>query len=178
MAEWLMSGWPEIVGVVATTLGIYVALVVFTRLAGLRSFSKMSSFDFAITVAFGSVVAGTAMAKDPPLLQGVTALGTLYLVQHLVAQLRRRKKASSLVDNDPIVLMIGRDVLQENLTAAGMTDADLRSKLREANVLDYDEIRAVVCEATGDVSVLHGDPDGPSLDPDLLQDVRGAERLR
>lgn len=30
------------------------AIVLFTRLNGLRSFSKMSSFDFALTIALGS----------------------------------------------------------------------------------------------------------------------------
>ena len=50
-----------------------------------------------------------------------------------------------------------------------MTEADLRAKLREANVLAMDEIRAVVMESTGDVSVLHGPPG--SLSRELLRDV-------
>lgn len=33
---------------------MYVAVILLTRLAGVRSFSKMSGFDFAVTVAIGS----------------------------------------------------------------------------------------------------------------------------
>lgn len=33
----------------------------------------------------------------------------------------------------------------------------MSGKLREANVLDLSQVRAVILETTGDVSVLHGD---------------------
>ena len=52
------------------------------------------------------------------------------------------------------------------------THADLVAKLREANVLDFSSVRAVVFEATGDISVLHGE--GP-LDERLLAGVQGGE---
>jgi hypothetical protein len=33
-------------------------------------------------------------------------------------------------------------------------------------------------EATGDVSVLHADPEEPEIEWDLLTDVKGAEQMR
>ena len=45
---------------------------------------------------------------------------------------------------------------------------DLIAKLREANVLAMNRVRAVVLETTGDVSVLHGN----ELDDALLTGVR------
>ena len=164
--------------VIITAVGIYAALVLFTRAMGLRSFSKMSSFDFAVTVGIGTILAGTLVTKDPPLLQGVIALGALYGLQWLVSVLRRRSDLiSRMVDNEPLLLMAGRDVLHDNLRKASMTEADLLAKLREANVIDLGEVRAVVMETTGDVSVLHGAPDGPALDRQLLRDVRDSDRL-
>jgi uncharacterized membrane protein YcaP (DUF421 family) len=56
-----------------------------------------------------------------------------------------------------------------------MTRSELRAKLREANVLEWSQIRAVVLETTGDVSVLHGDEGGTPLDPSLLEGVDGVE---
>lgn len=46
-----------------------VFVVALTRVFGLRSFSKMSGFDFAVTVAIGSVVATTAMSTTTPFWQ-------------------------------------------------------------------------------------------------------------
>lgn len=54
---------------------------------------------------------------------------------------------------------------------------DVYAKLREANVLSLDQVRCVVLETTGDISVMHGDPDGPPISGELLQGVVGAEAV-
>ncbi len=53
----------------------------------------MSSFDFAITVAFGSVLASVAILPSATLANGVIGLATLYGFQALVA--RRADAAAS-----------------------------------------------------------------------------------
>ena len=176
--SWITTTGTAVVMVVLSTLGIYASIMLLTRLAGLRSFSKMSSFDFAITVATGTVVASTLLAEDPPLLQGAAALAALYGVQMATAVARQHFGwARTLMDNQSLLLMAGDQIIEENLRAARITKADLHGKLREANVIDYSQIRAVVMETTGDVSVLHAPPDGPDLDPELLSGVSGVEHL-
>jgi uncharacterized membrane protein YcaP (DUF421 family) len=176
--SWITTTSTAALMVVLSTLGIYITLMVLTRLGGLRSFSKMSSFDFAITVAMGSLIATVILSENPPLLQGIVGLAALFGIQITVAVLRSRTQAAAeVIDNDPLLLMAGSEVLHENLRKARITEDDLTAKLREANVIDYTQIRAVVMESTGDVAVLHADPDGPDLAPGLLSDVRDAERL-
>jgi len=165
--------------IVLSALGIYVALVLFTRAVGLRSFSQMSSFDFAITVAFGTILASTLYAKRPTLAEGLIALAVLFGIQYVVAVLRVNVPGvNEATDNTPLLLMAGSEILYDNLKDARITEDDLKGKLRESNVIDYSQVRAVVFEATGDVSVLHADEDGPDLNPDLLDGVRDADKLR
>jgi uncharacterized membrane protein YcaP (DUF421 family) len=176
---WITTTGSAALMVVFTAVGVYLTLLLFTRLAGLRSFSKLSSFDFAITVAIGSVVATVILSDDPPLVQGIIGLASLFGIQSIVSALRNRSgRVRRAVDNTPLLLMAGDEVVAENLREARMTRDDLRAKLREANVLHPDQIRAVVMESTGDVSVLHGSPDDPALDLDVLRNVKGQERLR
>ena len=144
-------------------------MVGFVRLAGLRSFSKMSSYDFAVTVSFGSVLAGTVLNPDTTLLQGVLAMAALFAVQWTIGYLRSRSaRVEAVADNSPLILMRDGQVNEANLARSRVTMCDLRAKLREANVLHFDEVRAVVLETTGDVSVLHG----RDLDARLLEEVR------
>ncbi|PSQ88838.1 MAG: DUF421 domain-containing protein [Bacteroidetes bacterium QS_8_64_10] len=165
--------------IVLSALGIYVALMLFTRAVGLRSFSKMSSFDFAITVAFGTILASTLYSKRPTLVEGLIALAALFGIQYVVAVLRVNVPGvNEATDNTPLLLMAGSEILYDNLKDARITEGDLKGKLRESNVIDYSQVRAVVFEATGDVSVLHADEDGPDLNPDLLDGVRDADKLR
>lgn len=173
---WFTTSWEAAVEAVLCAMGIYLAVIGYTRVAGLRSFSKMSSFDFAMTVAVGSVVASTTLSRDVSLLLGVVALGALYAVQELIAHLRVwHPSASDVIDNRPVLLMRNGEMFPQAMRAAEITRADLLAKLREANVLRLEQARAVVLETTGDISVLHAPPDSDeALDTVLLEGVSGA----
>ncbi len=171
-ASWMVTSWSSIMMVIISALGIYTALILFTRIAGLRSFSKMSSFDFAITVAIGSLVATTVLTKDPPLLQAVVALAVLFLLQMGIAGLRNFKVIQKLVDNKPLLLMRGTEMLEENMKRAKVSHSDMLAKLREANVTQFRQVKAVVMETTGDISVLHHSDTEHHLDEKLLDDLQ------
>lgn len=176
-ANALGASWQTLVVVALTTVGIYLALIVFSRMAGLRSFSQMSNFDMAATVAFGSMMATTAVSSSTPLLVGVVGLGVLFAIQWLLAQLRRIRGPQRLVDSGPLLLMSGDRILTNHLSIAQMTYSDLRAKLRLAGVTRYDQVGAVVMEVTGSVSVLVQGSNDPPMDPDLFASVRGREHL-
>lgn len=171
--EWFDASLRTCLHILLSTVGAYAVLIFLVRLNGLRTFSKMSSFDFAVTVATGSVFATILTGKSVSLLEGSAAFASLIGVQALIAFLRRKiPAAKSLVDNKPLLLMRGSEVLHANLAKGRITQSDLRAKLREANVLNYEQVRAVVLESTGDISVLHSDGSDAKFDPALLEDVR------
>lgn len=172
MEEWFTTSWDAIIAVAINAVGIYLGIIVFTRIAGKRSFSKMSSFDFAMTVAIGSIVASTVVSKSVTLPTGIVGLAFIYGLQVLVAFLRNFKGVTGAVDNSPLMLMDGKEILKENLYKAKVTEGDLRSKLREANVLDLSQVRAVIFEATGDISVLHSNDEQEVIEDWLIKDVR------
>ncbi|PZD76718.1 DUF421 domain-containing protein [Mesonia sp. K7] len=157
--------------IILSTLGIYIAVICYTRMFGKRSFSKMSSFDFAMTVAIGSIIATTILSSSVTLWQGVVGLLAVYVFQLIAALLRRYPLFQQLIDNQPLLLMHGEKILYDNLRKARVTEGDLRSKLREANVIEFHEIRAVVFETTGDISVLHCSDETKELEKWLLKDV-------
>jgi uncharacterized membrane protein YcaP (DUF421 family) len=176
MIAWsgITTSWDSLRLVLISTVVIYIVLMLYTRLAGLRSFSKMSSFDFAVTIAIGSTVASVILTREPPLLLGLVGLGLLYALQITVAMLRYRCSAlRSLVDNSPLLLMQGDRFLEANMRKAKITRADLMAKLREANVLNLSQVRAVVMESTGDISVLHAESSSIALDSKLMENVQG-----
>lgn len=174
--SWIVTSLSTLLPVLLTALGMYGGMLLLTRTAGLRSFSKMSAFDFAVTVAIGSILATAILSPEPPLLQALVALAVLYALQMTVAILRERYgPVRKMVDNAPLLLMDGKRVLRANLRKAQVTESDIRAKLREANVRSLDEVLAVVLESTGDVSVLHGDP-ADTVDPELLEDVERGKR--
>ena len=173
--SWITTSSMDLFMVMLSALGIYLALLVLTRITGLRSFAKMSSFDFAITVAFGSVLASTLLAPTPTLLTGAFALVMLYGIQYAVSTSRRlTATVGQLVDNEPLLLMVNEKVLEDHLDEARITEDDLRSKLRLAGVSHPSQVLAVVFETTGDMSVVKT---GDKVDPWIFENVRGAKHL-
>ena len=178
MSDWFALDPTNLLATVVSAVAIYVVLIGLVRLVGLRSFSKMTSVDFAMTVAMGSVLASTVLAASPSLPQAAVAMASLFGIQYLVALFRKRTQwAEHVFDNEPVVLMAGDRMLRDNLKQTRVTENDVWAKLREANVLHPGEVRAVVLETTGDISVLHGDPEGQDLHPCILRGVRDADAL-
>ena len=155
-------------GILAMLAMVWVITLV--RINGLRSFSKMTSFDFVMTVAMGSLVGSSSQSTTwNAFLQSIVSMATLFLIQFSAALARRRsKRLKTLVQNEPVVLMYCGEIIEESLSRTRVSRDDLIAKLREENVADFSSVRAVVLETTGDISVLHG----PELSDDLLQGTR------
>jgi uncharacterized membrane protein YcaP (DUF421 family) len=73
--------------------------------------------------------------------------------------------------NQPFLLMENGTFLDGNLRKAKLSRPDVIAKLREASVLHLSEVRAVVFESNGGISVLRGSQD-QDLDGELLEDVK------
>lgn len=160
------------------TAGVYFAVIALNRLQGLRSFAKITGFDFAMTVAVGSAIATTMMSKDPPLLRAALAIGTLFLLQKIVARLRRSGPAEIVFDNTPVLLVDNGEILWDALDEVDLTEEDLRAKLRQSSVLRLEDVRAVVLETTGDMSIIQSrDDEKKAFNDWMLEGVRRAEKL-
>ncbi|QPL50914.1 DUF421 domain-containing protein [Alteromonas sp. B31-7] len=144
-------------GLLLTAMGM-VWVVVLVRINGLRSFSKMTNFDFVMTVAVGSLLASTSQTNNwEAFLQAMIAMATLFLVQSVTARMRRQSDTiEAVMQNTPVILMRNGQIIESALAETRVARSDLMAKLREANVLDIQQVKAVVLETTGDISVLHG----------------------
>ena len=154
--------------VVLSLIGIvWVTLVI--RMIGLRSLSKMTNFDFVVTIASGSLLAGAVQASEwPAFIQALAALAALFVLQFIIAKLRQQSESfEQAIQNGPIFLMWEGKFIDDALETSRVARDDVIAKLREANVLDFGQVRAVVLETTGDISVLHGD----HLDDELVDGI-------
>ena len=64
-ADWIWTSWEQVGLVAASALAMVLVIIAIIRVVGLRSLSKMSSFDFAVTVAIGSIMASTVATSTP-----------------------------------------------------------------------------------------------------------------
>ena len=164
--------WYEAGVVSLAALLIYLVLILYSRLVGPRSFAQLTAFDFAVTVALGAIVGATA-TDTATLPFGIIGLTVLFALRWSVA-MARQHGLSRLVDNDPVLVMRGPEILQEHLDRSKLTEADLRQSLRKAGITRLEQVEAVVLERDGSISVLRSDI---PLDSYLLAGVAGCEEV-
>ncbi|MCD1278924.1 MAG: DUF421 domain-containing protein [Psychrobacter sp.] len=173
---WFSIDWQQVLGISLSALGFYIGLMLCTRVMGLRSFSKLSSHDFAMTVAIGSILASTVLSDTPSLLQGLFAVAVLFLIQGVISVLRRKiKPLKSLIDNQAIILMAHGEYFEDNLKEANLSTSDVQEVLRKNGLKSKTEVFAVIMETTGDMSVIKNNDVTP--DWTLFNDIRDSELL-
>lgn len=174
--QWLIPPDPATAAqVAASAIAIYVTVIAVNRINGLRTFAKVSGYDFAATVAIGSIIAGVTLTGTTPVTSGVVAVVSIVGAQRLLTVLRRRSPIKQIVDNPPALLVHHGTVLHDSLRRTGFAEDDLREKIRTAGAAGLHEVAAVVLETSGDVSVVLGEE--AALDPWLFTGVRGEDRL-
>jgi uncharacterized membrane protein YcaP (DUF421 family) len=173
---WFSINWQQVVGIALSVIGFYFCLILFTRIVGLRSFSKLSSYDLAMTVGIGSILASTVLSKSTSLLQGVFAIGMLFTLQAVLSIIRRKfKPFKALIDNQPIILMANGAYLYDNLKEAKLSENDIKQILRKNGIKSKSEVFAVIMETTADISVIKSSDNSP--DWSLFDDIRDNEIL-
>ena len=173
---WFSINWQQVVGIALSVIGFYFCLILFTRIVGLRSFSKLSSYDLAMTVGIGSILASTVLSKSTSLLQGVFAIGMLFTLQAVLSIIRRKfKPFKALIDNQPIILMANGAYLYDNLKEAKLSENDIKQILRKNGIKSKSEVFAVIMETTADISVIKSSDTSP--DWSLFDDIRDNEIL-
>ncbi len=64
MEPFFFNGWESLARILVMGLLAYATLIVFLRMSGNRTLSKMNAFDLIVTVALGSTLATVLLSKD------------------------------------------------------------------------------------------------------------------
>jgi uncharacterized membrane protein YcaP (DUF421 family) len=169
ISKWLLPDFETSFIIVLSVLLVFCLFIVIVRIAGLRTFAKMTSFDFATTIAIGSILATICIDTKTSVGNGLIALAAIVLFQVIFALIQRKSDFfRNVATNEPVLLMRDGKIDYDALKKVNLHESELIAKLREANVLQFKEVKAVVFESTGDVSVLHASDDSKKLDECIL----------
>lgn len=175
VAEWRGTSWTQAGVVALSAVCIYAAIIATVRVIGLRAFAKISAFDAATTVAIGAIFASVTITSTS-LTSGLVGLVVIFALQKLLAIGRLRGHVNRWVDNQPRLLMLEGEFIEDGLRDCEITRHDVVAKLRLQGVTSFDEVAAVVLETTGEMSVLTSQHGFASIDPRLFDNVAGVEQ--
>lgn len=156
MSTWFGASWSTIGWVASSTAAMYLVTVVMVRLAGRRTVAQLSAYDVVVTIAIGSIIAGTVLSPTTGLVQGLTSLVTLLGLQIVLAWSRQRfGPLGRILDFRPeIVVRDGSLRPPHGLLTSQLTEQELTSLLRQQGVFDLHGLTLVILEPGGGVSVV------------------------
>ncbi len=147
------DSWSEILRVCVVGVLAYIALVVFLRVSGNRTLSKLNAFDLVVTIALGSTLATILLNKSVSLAEGVTALGLLIGLQFVVTWTSVRWGwVRAVVTGEPRVLVRDGAMDRGAMRRARITEAEVRAALRDSGIPGPEGAARVVLETDGSVT--------------------------
>ena len=152
--SWLTSSPSALAIVAAKAALMYVTALFGLRLGERRTLAQWTIIDFAAAVAMGAIVGRTAVASTQSYATGAVALLTIVGVHRIVSRLRFRPLLGKLADHRVRVLVADGTVRRGQLRLCGLTDNDLFAELRQRRVFDLTDVRYVLYETKGGLTVV------------------------
>ncbi len=134
---------------------VYLFLLIAFRLAGKRQLGQMTAFDLVVLLIISNVVQNAVIGNDNSLGGGLFGATVIFLLNAGVAWLTFRfKPIERLVEHTPTVLVRSGRILRENLRRERLSLPEFRAALRREGVVSLRDVRYVILEEDGHLSVV------------------------
>lgn len=171
MADFFFSDWRSIARIAVIAPLLYALLILLLRTLGKHSLAKTNAYGLVVTVAIGSAVASSILAKDVALIDGILSIGLLLGLQYILATVSSRtQRGRSLIQEQPTLLLYDGRMIEEALLDQRVSQAEVLAAIRQQGVSSVESVGAVVLESDGSFSVI------PSLEGSRSA-LAGVERL-
>ncbi len=140
---------------------IYGFLFFIFRTILRRDVGAIGIADVVVLVLIADAASNAMAAEYKSITDGMILVSTIVAWNLLLDWLSFRfPRLRKWIQSSEICLIRAGRVLHRNLRREFMTEDDLRAKLREYGVTDFNEVRAAFMESDGVVSVIKRQPDG------------------
>ena len=174
MEQFFFNEWQGLLRTLVVGVLAYITLVLFLRVSGKRTLSKMNAFDLVVTVALGSTLATVLLTESVALAEGALAFALLIGLQFVVTWSSVRVRwVRQLVTGEPVMLLHRGEFLPSALRQARVTRDEIRAAVRSAGLASLVDAEAVVLETDGSFSVIRRSEGGGVSS---LDDVRGSSQ--
>lgn len=152
----------------------YIAIILMLRISGKRTLAKWNSFDFVVTIAFGSVLASILLSTKDTFGQGILGFALLVLFQYILTWIAVRSSIiQKLIKSEPSLLLYRGKLKHEVLRQQRVAEGEVLAALRASGISAIEDADAVVLETDGSFSVIQNIDNSSAS---ALKDVREFDR--
>ncbi len=152
------DGTDGIVRILLSAPIMYLAIILFIRLAGKRSTSQMNNFDWIVTVALGSITGSGIILKSVTVSEALFATAILLATQWLLTSgILRFDWMAHLAKAEPRLLVHRGQYVHSAMRAERVTETEVMSAIRARGLTDVRDAQWVILETDATFSVIADD---------------------
>ncbi|WP_298470996.1 YetF domain-containing protein [uncultured Psychrobacillus sp.] len=153
--------WMEIGRIFLLGIMAYIFLIILLRVAGKRSLAQLNAFDLVITVSIGSVLATIMLDNKISIFDGIAALFVLIALQWIFSFSSKKSNTfDDVVTSDPALLFYNGNFSDKTMEKERIRKDEIIQAVRLESNLSMEEVRAVVLEPNGELSILPNNENG------------------
>jgi uncharacterized membrane protein YcaP (DUF421 family) len=137
-------------------LAVYFFLLLLFRIAGRRTLSEMTSFDFVLLLIVSEATQNAMIGNDYSVTNGVLVILTLIGLDIGLSVMKQRFPAMErYLDGLPLIIVDEGRPLKELMEKARVDEDDILSSAREKHGLErMEQIKYAVLERNGGISII------------------------
>ncbi len=141
---------------VLRALAIYIILLVVFRIAGKRSLSQITTFDFVLLLVIGEATQQALLGEDFSITNAFVVIITLFVLDIGLSLLKRRSRPlEKWLDSGPLIIVEDGKPIQERLRKSRVDESDILEAAREMQGLErIEQIKYAVLERSGKISII------------------------
>jgi uncharacterized membrane protein YcaP (DUF421 family) len=141
--------------IVLRAVVLYAFVVFVMRVMGRRELSSMTPFDLILLIIVGDAIQQGLTQDDYSVTGAVLAIGTIASLQVFTSYASfKSKRARTLLEGEPIVLVDRGKAVQRNLRRERMTLDEVVAEARQSEIASLDDVEWAILEVNGTISFI------------------------
>ena len=135
---------------------IYTFLLVLFRLAGKRTLSELTPFDFVLLLVIGESTQQGLLGDDFSVTNAFLVITTLLSLDIVLSLVKQRWKAvEHVLEGDAVLIVDNGRCLEDRMRRARVDESDIMEAARSDHGLErFDQIKYAVLERSGGISII------------------------
>ena len=135
---------------------MYLLLMILFKIAGRRSLTDLTTFDFVLLLVIGEATQQALLGDDFSVTNSVMIIATLIAIDVGFSQAKQRSKVlAKLIDGGPTIIVENGKPLTKRMREARITEADVMEAARSnQGIIEMEKIRYAIIERNGAISII------------------------
>ena len=135
---------------------IYFFYWLIFRIAGKRTLSEMTSFDFILLLMIGEATQQALLGDNYSITHALIVGSTLIFLDVMLSNLKERyPQAEHAIEGVPVIVMQDGKMLQDRMRKERIDAEDILTAAREAHGIErLDQIKYAILERSGGISIV------------------------